>query len=325
MTYNKFDAGKVVLKQGHPPGSFYFVLSGTLEVIKREQDEITKQYHENVIMNLNADQVFGELALLDGSPRLASVVCKTTVELLTVDGDAYRRILDSVARKEAELKEKIATTIPLFATFNCELKKVGAVCHLKEFQPNQPILVEGEYSDKLFFIIQGSCKTIKMCKFRQRTNHTTGETRILRYKEDQVLRSDEEVVTKLLVVGTLEKGQYFGLGNLYSSGKRYALKEVIESKKTREDTSTVAISKVQCLVLSRVDFLRFISDNTVEYINDNDLYNNKRGRYHFIEDAYLKNMTWTICKAKYLQSKVKEFMQHKRERVMPIQQPVSFV
>lgn len=52
---------------------------------------------------------FGELALIYGTPRAATVKAKTTVKLWAIDRDTYRRILmGSIIRKRKLYEEFLA-------------------------------------------------------------------------------------------------------------------------------------------------------------------------------------------------------------------------
>jgi CRP-like cAMP-binding protein len=312
MKYDFFDKDRVIIKQGHPPGSFYFILSGTLDIVKRERDETTGQYHENRIMKLNADQVFGELALLDGSPRLASIVCATDAELLSVDRDSYLEILDASAKREAQIKQDIAKSIPFFGTFDVDIKQVAAVGFTKEFVPNHPILIEGEKSDYIYFIIKGTCKSIKTVKFI-REIFPSGKVTV-RKAHDGKLKPSQTLVTKLLAVQTLEIGSFFGLGNLHSQGKRNTLKEYLQAKHPREEMSTVTCEKVDCFVLSKMDFIRFISDRAVDFLNER---HRAMMTYSQVEEAYLKMITWNMRKAEILNDMAARSKKERTKRVVP--------
>lgn len=91
-------AGTYVMREGDPPGSAYVVRCGRLEVL----------VHGAVVRELGAGQVLGELALLTGERRSATVRARrdTTLteipraaleELLESDPRAARRVLGQVA------------------------------------------------------------------------------------------------------------------------------------------------------------------------------------------------------------------------------------
>jgi CRP-like cAMP-binding protein len=311
MRYNKFDEGAVILRQGHPPESFYFVLSGTLLVFKKEYDESTKQLMENIIMTFGPDQIFGDLALLADKCRLATVVSSTPVELLSIERSSYRTILDSLAKDEAKEKERLAECIPLLQTFRTDFQSVGSVCHIKDFPPNFPILMEGQISDSIYLITRGHCRLVKAISLVREVGYH-GKSHMTKYIPHTKLKDNQRVLSNLLPIDVLKQGQFFGLGNLMSYGKKHALKEVIQSRQTVEEVSTVTCDRVQCLVLGRVDFLRFVTDESVNYINN---YYRKRIPINLIEQNYLEHVNWTIQKARIIESTVASVRRKKKERV----------
>jgi CRP-like cAMP-binding protein len=78
-----------VIKQGEQGDFFYVVESGTLDIfIKGKDGENNK-----VGSTLTAGASFGELALMYGTPRAASIKAKSPCVLWEIDRTAYRGIL----------------------------------------------------------------------------------------------------------------------------------------------------------------------------------------------------------------------------------------
>src|SRR4030067_3875353 len=61
-------AGKIVIHQGDFGDSIYFICQGSVDIFVLNQEGA-----ENIIGHLKAGDFFGEMALLTGSPRSASV------------------------------------------------------------------------------------------------------------------------------------------------------------------------------------------------------------------------------------------------------------
>jgi CRP/FNR family cyclic AMP-dependent transcriptional regulator len=78
-----FEAGASVVKEGEPADAMYVVKSGVLEVC-RIVGGVSKS-----INLLSAGEFFGEMALIDGSPRSADVVAKESAVLLRLSRDAF--------------------------------------------------------------------------------------------------------------------------------------------------------------------------------------------------------------------------------------------
>ena len=86
-------AGDVVIRQGDRADRFYVIESGTVVV---SQTDAAGAAHE--LRRMGSDEVFGELGLLSGAPRSATVTAASEGLLLALDADAF---LDLVGRRPA--------------------------------------------------------------------------------------------------------------------------------------------------------------------------------------------------------------------------------
>ena len=81
FTFNKtFKAGEFVVEEGHTGNGLYVVVSGNVEVIKGLETD-----RPQVLNQLGAGDVFGEMALLGEWPRTATVRALDDVECLGID------------------------------------------------------------------------------------------------------------------------------------------------------------------------------------------------------------------------------------------------
>jgi putative oxidoreductase len=90
-------AGTPIVKQGEPPLHFYVVVSGKLKVYRETHDGIRTDLTE-----LGPGDYFGEVALVTGSPRTASVESMEKTVLLEISKEEFDSVLDQnpkLARK----------------------------------------------------------------------------------------------------------------------------------------------------------------------------------------------------------------------------------
>lgn len=71
--------GREIVKQDHPPQAMYFILSGEASVTVRLYDKLLKEWVDKDSGTIGAGTMFGELALIHGSVRLATI---TTISKL---------------------------------------------------------------------------------------------------------------------------------------------------------------------------------------------------------------------------------------------------
>jgi small-conductance mechanosensitive channel/CRP-like cAMP-binding protein len=98
LHYAPFARGEVVTRQGADAHHLYMICSGTVSV--RAGDSQAEQE----IAQLKAGEFFGEMSLLTGAPRSATVVALTEVECYRLDAEAFRHLLE----QRPDMAEKVA-------------------------------------------------------------------------------------------------------------------------------------------------------------------------------------------------------------------------
>jgi predicted acylesterase/phospholipase RssA/CRP-like cAMP-binding protein len=106
-------AGEEVVRQGEPGDRLYLVQSGRLRVLVEDEDGV------RTVRELAAGATIGELALLTGAPRSATVQAIRDSELLELDASVFHAVLRrdpelavAVARSLAELLQASGELLP---------------------------------------------------------------------------------------------------------------------------------------------------------------------------------------------------------------------
>jgi len=99
----------MVFEQGDAPDRFYIISGGEVEVVRRQRDG-----REKILALLHPGDYFGEIGLLTEARRNASIRAKTDVELLAMNWDDFRRVIESseASRKDFAdiMRERLAPT-----------------------------------------------------------------------------------------------------------------------------------------------------------------------------------------------------------------------
>jgi len=98
LHYAPFARGEVLTRQGADAHHLYVICSGTVSV------RAGAAHMEHEIAQLASGEFFGEMSLLTGAPRSATVVALTEVECYRLDAEAFRRLLE----QRADMAEKVA-------------------------------------------------------------------------------------------------------------------------------------------------------------------------------------------------------------------------
>ncbi len=83
--------GEHLIEEGEPGEAAYVVLDGEFEIIKKSNRQ------DIVIAVRDAGEVFGEMALIDQSPRTATVRALRRSSLLRIGGDTFKQLLSQSA------------------------------------------------------------------------------------------------------------------------------------------------------------------------------------------------------------------------------------
>lgn len=86
----EFTADEVIFSQGDPPGLFYVVASGEVEVARRGEDGKVR-----ILATLKPGEFFGEMGLVAETERSATVRAKTNVEALALSWDYFIMMIES--------------------------------------------------------------------------------------------------------------------------------------------------------------------------------------------------------------------------------------
>ena len=70
--------------------------------------------NENKVVSLSEGGSFGELALIHGTPRAATVLARSNTALWGIDRDSYRRILMESTLTKRRLYEDFLAKVPIF-------------------------------------------------------------------------------------------------------------------------------------------------------------------------------------------------------------------
>ncbi|MEW6060065.1 MAG: cyclic nucleotide-binding domain-containing protein [Actinomycetota bacterium] len=92
----RFAEGTSVVREGERGDSFYVIVEGEAKVLDQTG---------NIVNRLLPGDFFGEISLLDGGARTATVVCETPMTMLELKRSAFRRVLEEEPRVAVKLLE----------------------------------------------------------------------------------------------------------------------------------------------------------------------------------------------------------------------------
>jgi len=155
-------AGKPVIRQGDRPEAFYVVRRGTLHVV--EEDPGSGK--ERVLRTLGSGASFGELGLVDGAARSATVRALEDSQVFEVDKGTFDRLLADMIdvpdfapslQRMAELR-----SLPAFATLGSDdVQFVFEHGEWVNVAPGEVVIEQGAVGDAFYAIRSGQVDVVK--------------------------------------------------------------------------------------------------------------------------------------------------------------------
>jgi small-conductance mechanosensitive channel len=103
VTLQKFGTGEIIVREGDTGNSLYIIRSGEVEVLAHANGA-----HDIHIRNLRRPAFFGEMALMTGEPRIATICARTDAELLELSREGFLELFKSHPEAAAKMSEIIA-------------------------------------------------------------------------------------------------------------------------------------------------------------------------------------------------------------------------
>ncbi|XP_071081611.1 uncharacterized protein [Haliotis cracherodii] len=158
--YERFEARRVLVRQGHPASSFYFILSGTVVVMVMDCD----RKYARPVAYLYKGQAFGELAIINRTSRQSTVLAKESSEFLTISVEDYHRIFMAGGVKcltDPDHEDFIRHLRFLDGWPLGRLLEHPSKCLFLYFKRGDVLVKDSNYSDWLIVVKSGSLSVLK--------------------------------------------------------------------------------------------------------------------------------------------------------------------
>ncbi|EAL67645.1 protein kinase A regulatory subunit [Dictyostelium discoideum AX4] len=146
-----YKAGDIIIKQGDEGDLFYVIDSGICDIYVCQNGG-----SPTLVMEVFEGGSFGELALIYGSPRAATVIARTDVRLWALNGATYRRILMDQTIKKRKLYEEFLEKVSILRHID-KYERVSLADALEpvNFQDGEVIVRQGDPGDRFYIIVEG--------------------------------------------------------------------------------------------------------------------------------------------------------------------------
>ena len=154
LKIEKFTPGQAIIRQDERGDRFYIVTSGSVEVAQRNSQGVSE-----IVNHLGLGDYFGQVALLNDSPRNAT--CRATVptEVLSLSRADFHQLIKVCFDLQGKIENSIGKMnllrqIPFFADMDSQqLQLIAAQLTEEKVETGTTIIRQGE-SGKTFYVIE---------------------------------------------------------------------------------------------------------------------------------------------------------------------------
>jgi CRP-like cAMP-binding protein len=98
MKRHSYETGDVIFREGEPSDAAFLILSGRVEVVRRQRDG-----EDRHIAILGKGEYVGEMGAIDDKPRSASAIAMGPVVCMSVDQEEFMEMLLSRPQESIDL------------------------------------------------------------------------------------------------------------------------------------------------------------------------------------------------------------------------------
>lgn len=157
MCEKRMESGYCLIKQGDQGDFFYVVENGEFEILKKEATNENNAVEDPLgkpVGKVQAGSCFGELALLYGRARAATIRSLSAATVWSLDRLTFRHILQSSSQHDLNAAKDALRKVPLLkALTDGQIAHCAEVVRFREFKQGEQIIRKGDVGD-VFYIIQ---------------------------------------------------------------------------------------------------------------------------------------------------------------------------
>lgn len=101
-----YDASENIIKEGQRSAGMYIIMNGEVEISKQKKDGV-----KTVLANLEENDIFGELGLVDNSPRTATVTAVTPTDVIGFFRPELLKLINDDPKTASKITFKLAQVV----------------------------------------------------------------------------------------------------------------------------------------------------------------------------------------------------------------------
>ncbi|ATB42835.1 hypothetical protein CYFUS_008314 [Cystobacter fuscus] len=199
LELREFHAGETIVEEGEPGDSMFAIVEGSVEVVRT-----LKSGRRRTVAFMGEGDFFGEMSILSGVPRLASVKAFERTAVLELSRERLERLIQrypSVAQMlrayhHEHLLSDVLRGNPLFRLLPPERRAaLAGEFQLRARAKGAILLEQGTPVDALYLLLRGRCQVLH--------RHPDGSERLLRTLEEGDIFGEISLMLGLTATATV--------------------------------------------------------------------------------------------------------------------------
>jgi len=242
LKFREILRGNFLFRKGETANDVFIVLSGTLGLYDSYSDE--KQAYEAL---MGEGRVLGERAVYKKKPHILSCKVIKKAFVLSLDSRTFKEyIMEEFLAVLREKQDFLSVYIPDAGTYSkTHLQRIAYSLRLRYYHKGDTVSKQGEFSESVLAIAEGSCKVVREDLFGKRVVSYLEKGSLLCEETalyNQPCKYTLEVTSKVLKVFSM-RNQLFE--KLLKSSSVDLLKEMLKTReKKRINCSVTALPKL---------------------------------------------------------------------------------
>ncbi|EGR27328.1 hypothetical protein IMG5_197960 [Ichthyophthirius multifiliis] len=159
MKYQYLNQDQIVFQIDSIGSTFYIILQGTVGVHIR----LPNQTDLRRVKALETGSSFGELALLNNKPRLATIICESECHFATLEKKQFLQILKEKEEERINNEMGIFAKMPFLKTWNANLiRNLYLNSQKQQYIKGDKLFKEGNEPQEVFIILQGDFAVLQI-------------------------------------------------------------------------------------------------------------------------------------------------------------------
>jgi len=150
-----FPAGTTVIKQGDEGDNLYILREGQAMVFMQADGDSAPKH----LITYDKLATFGELALMYGNVRAATVKAKTDLKTWALDRVTFRHVVYTNMTARRTTHQGFLTKVPILNLLSEQQQSLVAdILQTVKFEPGANIITQGDYGSHFYILEEGECE-----------------------------------------------------------------------------------------------------------------------------------------------------------------------